>query len=87
MGARRPARYISGVETLAAILPYLVYLAMFGVLAALIFGVLSMLRGGPFNAKYSNKLMRARVGLQALALALFALLLLLSKYFGVGHGP
>jgi hypothetical protein len=44
-----------------------------------------MMKGGPFNAKYANKLMRARVGLQALALALFALMLLLSKYFGAGH--
>jgi hypothetical protein len=75
------------METLARIVPYLLYLAMFGVLAALAVGVISMLRGGPFNAKYSNKLMRARVGFQALALALFALLLLLSKYAGPPGGP
>jgi len=76
---------MSGMETLAHIIPYFVYAAMFGVVAVLVVGVVSMLKGGPFNAKYSNKLMRARVGLQALALALFALLLLISKYVGPGH--
>jgi hypothetical protein len=75
------------METFAHIVPYLIYLLLFGVLAVLAVGVVSMMKGGPFNAKYANKLMRARVGLQALALALFALMLLLSKYFGAGHTP
>lgn len=68
------------METLQAIAPYLIYLVVFAVLGVLAVGVFGMLRGGPFNAKYGNKLMRVRVGLQALAIALLALLLLLSKY-------
>ena len=67
------------METLQAIAPYLIYLVVFAVLGVLAVGVFGMLRGGPFNAKYGNKLMRVRVGLQALAIALLALLLLLSK--------
>ena len=75
------------METFSHIIHYAVFILIFCVLGVLIVGVLSMLRGGAFNAKWANKLMQARVGLQALALALFALLLLLSKYFGVGHTP
>jgi len=62
------------------ILHYLIYLAVFAVVGALGVGVIGMVRGGEFNAKYGNKLMRARVGLQALAIALLALSLLLSKF-------
>ena len=38
-----------------------------------------MARGGEFNAKWSNKMMRYRVLFQAIALAVFALLLSLTK--------
>ncbi len=74
------------METLARIVPYLLYVAMFGTVAVLFVGVISMARGGKFHDKYSNKLMRMRVGLQALAIALLALLLLLSKYIGPPGG-
>ena len=40
-------------------------------------GILSMARGGEFNAKYGNKLMRARVITQFVALALMALAFLM----------
>jgi hypothetical protein len=75
------------MQTAAHVVTYLVLIAMFGTLAVLAVGVISMVRGGPFNAKYGNKLMRMRVGMQALALALFALLLFLSKYYGAPSGP
>lgn len=74
------------METLARIVPYLLYVAMFGTVAVLFVGVILMARGGKFHDKYSNKLMRMRVGLQALAIALLALLLLLSKYIGPPGG-
>ncbi|NBB82554.1 MAG: twin transmembrane helix small protein [Alphaproteobacteria bacterium] len=45
------------------------------VLASLATGVVGMARGGDFNAKYGNKLMRARVVLQGVALLFFALAL------------
>lgn len=54
-------------------------LAMAATLGALVWGLIAMARGGEFNAKWSNKMMRYRVLLQAVALAVFALLLLLAK--------
>lgn len=51
----------------------LMFAAMAAVLAVLIIGIVSMIRGGPFNEKYGNRLMRARVTLQGVALLFFAL--------------
>lgn len=51
----------------------LMILAMLAVLAVMVVGIFSMIKGGEFNKKYGNKLMRARVMLQGLALILFAL--------------
>ncbi|PZQ46104.1 MAG: hypothetical protein DI551_05705, partial [Micavibrio aeruginosavorus] len=39
----------------------------------------SMVKGGEFNQKYGNKLMRARVIMQGIALALFALAVMAGK--------
>ncbi len=50
-------------------------LALIGTLGVLLTGVISMARGGPFNRRNANKLMRARVVLQGLALLLFAILM------------
>ncbi len=44
------------------------------VVIVLLTGVAGMARGGDFNAKYGNKLMRLRVILQGLAVVLFLLL-------------
>ncbi len=44
------------------------------VVIVLLAGVAGMAGGGQFNAKYGNKLMRLRVILQGLAVALFLLL-------------
>jgi hypothetical protein len=52
-------------------------LAMLATLAVLGMGLVSMFRGG--DPRRSNKLMQSRVVLQGLALALFALLMLLSR--------
>ena len=55
----------------------LIVAALIAVLAVLTVGVVAMLRGGEFNRRYGNKLMRARVAMQALASArVFALYLL-----------
>ena len=51
----------------------LMTLAMLAVLGALGTGIFGMAKGGEFARKYGNKLMRARVILQAVALALFLL--------------
>ena len=50
---------------------------MVATLGVLLVGVIGMARGGNFNRKNANKLMRARVALQALAVGLFAIVLLL----------
>ena len=52
---------------------YLLIVAMFATLAVLGIGLVSFIKGGEFNAKYGNKLMRARVIMQGVALAMFAL--------------
>ncbi len=54
-----------------------IVIAMAATLGVLIVGVIGMASGGTFNRRYANKLMRARVLLQVLAVALFAILLLL----------
>ena len=50
-------------------------LATVGILAT---GMIAMIKGGEFNAKYGNKLMRARVMMQGIALLFFALALMSS---------
>ena len=55
------------------ILLVLLVLATAGVL---IVGLVGFFRGGEFNRKYSNVLMRWRVGLQFAALAVLAILFL-----------
>ncbi|GAB4236565.1 MAG: twin transmembrane helix small protein [Kiloniellaceae bacterium] len=54
----------------------LMLIAMFITLGVLATGIIGMARGGEFNAKYGNKLMRARVIAQGCAIALFALAVL-----------
>ncbi len=62
-----------------AVFPWLVILAVGATFAVLVMGVLSMLKGGEFNAKYGNKLMRLRIGFQFAAIALIALAFLFSR--------
>lgn len=47
--------------------------AMLLTLAVLATGMVAMIKGGEFNRKYGNKLMRARVMMQGVALLFFAL--------------
>ena len=53
-------------------LPILMVAALLAVFSVLLVGIVSMVKGGEFSKKYSNKLMRARIALQALALLIFA---------------
>lgn len=57
----------------------LMVIAMLATLGALGMGLFAMTRGGEFNEKYGNKLMQARVILQATALVLFALAAMVGK--------
>ena len=61
------------IDFLNMILPYAIFIVLFAVLAVLLIGIISMLKGGDFNKRWSNKLMRARVILQGLAIVLILL--------------
>ena len=52
-------------------------LAMISVAIILLWGVITMARGGEYNKKNSNKIMRYRIVLQAAALFIFLGLLLI----------
>jgi hypothetical protein len=54
--------------------------ALFAVLASLALGLVSMVKGGEFNARHGNKLMRARVAFQGLALLLFVIGMLMGRH-------
>ena len=60
------------------VFPALVVLAMLGALGSLGLGLVSMARGD--NPQRSNKLMRSRVLFQAIAIALFALFMMIFRH-------
>ena len=64
---------------LQTILPVLIGVSLASVLVVLGAGIASMLRGGDFNRKYSNQLMRARVASQAVTVLLLVLFFLVSR--------
>ncbi len=64
------------IRTMTTFLTVLLVLAMLGVLGVLGVGVATMIRGG--NPRLSNKMMQGRVVMQAVALVLLALLMMLA---------
>ena len=58
------------MEALRAVFPMSIAVALAAVLMVLVVGVVGMLRGGAFNRRYGNGLMRLRVILQGVAVAL-----------------
>ena len=67
------AQYLNGMSGFFFIA---MIIAMLATLSVLILGLAAMVKGGEFNQKYGNKLMRARVFAQGIALAFFALAVL-----------
>ena len=57
-------------------LPVVIVAAMVAAVGALLLGLVSMAKGGDFNRKYGNKLMRLRIVLQGLAILLFIVFML-----------
>jgi hypothetical protein len=57
-------------------LAVLLLIAMLATAGVLFVGLVGFLRGGAFNERHGNRLMRARVGLQLLAVAILGLLFL-----------
>ena len=61
------------------ILPIIMVLFMVGALVAVIIGIIAMAANGKLNKKHSNKLMRLRVLLQAIAIVFFVIIVWLSR--------
>ena len=57
-----------------------VIFACLAVLAVLIAGLYSMWKGGDFSRKWSNKLMRLRVALQAVAIVIIMIGFFLARH-------
>ena len=55
----------------------LIAVAMLSVAGILLWGVITMARGGEYNKNHSNKIMRYRIVFQAIALFIFLGLLLM----------
>jgi Hypoxia induced protein conserved region len=73
--ATRPrARQLAMGKTMT-LLTTLLLIAMCATLVVLVVGLVGFFLGGEFNAKYGNKLMRARVALQAVAVLLLLVVL------------
>ncbi len=60
------------MDTLAALLQGLAIAAMVTVVAVLLLGIVSMAMGGEVNARWGNRLMRLRIIVQGIAIALLA---------------
>jgi hypothetical protein len=56
--------------------------AVLGVLVILMIGIGGFARGGDFNRKHANRIMRYRIYAQAAAIALILLYVALRKYMG-----
>ncbi len=67
---------------MGSLLSTLVVIALAGTLLVLFAGVFAMARGGAFNRKWGNKLMRARVATQGLAILLLLALFLVNRDWG-----
>jgi hypothetical protein len=66
-------------QTLITVLPYLIGATLVAVVMTLFSGLTSMSKGGDFNRRHGNRLMRLRVALQALAVLLFVVYMLLTR--------
>ena len=60
------------------VIGYLLALSLIATLLVLVVGLIGMARGGDFNSKYNNIIMRARISTQAFTVLMFV------AYFVVG---
>ena len=54
-------------------------ICLLALVSVLVWGVVTMGIGGEYNSKWSNKIMRLRVFLQAIALLIFVVILAISS--------
>lgn len=71
---------------MASLLNIAIIAALVATVGVLFLGLISMVKGGAFNARYGNRLMRLRVAVQGLAVALIAAAMLLFAFGHVGNG-
>ena len=64
------------ISLMASFFTILLFVFMAATALVLVVGLISMAKGGEFNLKYGNKLMRARVFLQGATLLCFVLALM-----------
>jgi len=67
------------MSAFSGIMPYLIGAAMAATLLVLLVGLIAMLRGGRFNQRYGNRLMRLRILMQVIAVALFVIFALVMQ--------
>lgn len=67
------------MDAIITVLPYLIAATLAGVVITLFSGLFTMSKGGDFNRRHGNRLMRWRVGMQAVAITLIVLYLLLTR--------
>lgn len=69
-------RYMNRMNAFSTVLIVVAMLTTLGVLFA---GLIAMARGGDFNRKYGNRLMRWRVMAQFTAIVIFAIAMLINQ--------
>ncbi len=67
---------------MGSVLSTLVAIALAATLAVLLAGVVVMTRGGAVNRRWGNRLMRARLAMQALAIVLLFALFMINRDWG-----
>ena len=67
------------MQTVTAVFPYLVGAALVVVVVILFYGLFAMARGGAFNQRWGNRLMRLRVIAQGLAITLIVIYFLIAR--------
>ena len=60
----------------------LLLITMIAVVCVLIFGLIAMAKGGEFNEKYGNRMMRWRVAIQAFAVVLIVIFVIAASKGG-----
>lgn len=71
---------------MAGIMNIVIILALAATALVLTVGLFSMMKGGTFDARYGNRLMRLRVLMQGIAVVLVAAAMLLLAYERLGGG-
>ncbi|WP_316978106.1 twin transmembrane helix small protein [Shumkonia mesophila] len=71
---------------MAGVLNVIIVLVLAATVLVLALGLFSMVKGGAFNARFGNRLMRLRVMVQGAAVVLVAAALLLLAYDHFGKG-